>query len=197
MKAGCGHIPPRRLKASQVTYLGCPLWSTVKTMTRKTLVKVTILVFLITVVVGFVAALQVRNSFVPSVDYSTLSNRGPQRVINAPGGQAVVTVPGGNKGRVQELFADFNSVVKRGQRPSYIHLQFLTESGVPSLTGGISGRFIGGSAAAAFAWYFEWPSLVPTLAIAIAFGFSTADRRLLRILPGRPAAVSYPIETLR
>ena len=166
-------------------------------MTRKTVVKVTILVFLITGVVGFVAALRVPDFFVPSVDYSASINRGPQRAINAPGVQAGVTVPVGNKGRVQELFADFNSVVKRGQRPGYIHFQFLTESSVPSLTGGIAGRFIGGSAAAAFAWYFEWPSLVSTLAVAIAFSFSTADRRLLRILPGRRAAVSYSIEALR
>src|SRR4030095_11435820 len=47
-----------------------------------------------------------------------------------------------------------------GARPNYIRLQFLTESVVLSLTGGIIGMVIGGSVAAAFAWYLDWPALV-------------------------------------
>src|SRR5688572_4631674 len=89
-------------------------------MTKKTVVRVTILVFLIIVVVAAMAALRVRNSFVPGVDYFTATiDEGPlQKVINATGSvQTVVTVPVGSQvsGQVQELFADFNSVVKRGQ----------------------------------------------------------------------------------
>jgi HlyD family secretion protein len=89
-------------------------------MTKRTVVKITIPVFLIIVVVAAMAALRVRNSFVPSVDYFTATmEEGPlQKVINATGSvQTVVTVPVGSQvsGQVQELFADFNSVVKRGQ----------------------------------------------------------------------------------
>jgi len=84
-----------------------------------------------------------------------------------------------------------------GARPSYIRLQFLTESVVLSLTGGIAGMLIGGSAAAAFAWYFEWPSLVSTLAVAIAFSFSTAIGVFFGYYPAHKAAALDPIEALR
>ena len=84
-----------------------------------------------------------------------------------------------------------------GARPSYIRLQFLTESVVLSLTGGIAGMLIGGSAAAAFAWYFEWPSLVSTLAVTIAFSFSTAIGVFFGYYPAHKAAALDPIEALR
>ena len=89
-------------------------------MTKRTLVKVTIPIFLIVVVVAAMAAVRVRRSISPSVDYFTATiERGPLRkVISATGTvQTVVTVPVGSQvsGQVQELFADFNSVVKRGQ----------------------------------------------------------------------------------
>jgi putative ABC transport system permease protein len=84
-----------------------------------------------------------------------------------------------------------------GARPSYIRLQFLTESVVLSLTGGIAGMLIGGSAAAAFAWYFEWPSLVSTLAVAIAFSFSTGIGVFFGYYPAHKAAALDPIEALR
>src|SRR5688572_13789376 len=89
-------------------------------MTKKTLIKVAVPVVLIIVVVAAVAAINVRNSFVPSVEYFTTTlERGPlQKIITATGSvQTVVTVPVGSQvsGQVQELYADFNSVVKRGQ----------------------------------------------------------------------------------
>jgi putative ABC transport system permease protein len=84
-----------------------------------------------------------------------------------------------------------------GARPSYIRLQFLTESVVLSLTGGIAGMLIGGSAAAAFAWYFDWPSLVSTLAVLIAFSFSTAIGVFFGYYPAHKAAALDPIEALR
>ena len=89
-------------------------------MTKKTIIKITVPVFLIVVVVAAVAAVKVRTAFVPSVEYFTSAvERGPmQKVISATGTvQTVVTVPVGSQvsGQVQELFADFNSVVKRGQ----------------------------------------------------------------------------------
>jgi len=84
-----------------------------------------------------------------------------------------------------------------GARPSYIRLQFLTESVVLSLTGGIAGMLIGGSAASAFAWYFDWPGLVSTLAVTIAFSFSTAIGVFFGYYPAHKAAALDPIEALR
>jgi putative ABC transport system permease protein len=84
-----------------------------------------------------------------------------------------------------------------GARPSYIRLQFLTESVVLSLTGGFAGMLIGGAAAAAFAWYFEWPSLVSTFAVVLAFSFSTAIGVFFGYYPAHKAAALDPIEALR
>jgi len=89
-------------------------------MTKKTVVTITIPVFLIIVAVAAMAALRVRRSLTTNTEYFTqIIEEGPlQKVINATGSvQTVVTVPVGSQvsGQVQELFADFNSVVKRGQ----------------------------------------------------------------------------------
>jgi len=89
-------------------------------MTKRTVIKITIPVFLIILVVAAMAAVRVRKSLLPPVEYFTATiERGPlQKIINATGSvQTVVTVPVGShvSGQVQELFADFNSVVKRGQ----------------------------------------------------------------------------------
>lgn len=89
-------------------------------MTKRTLVKITIPIFLIIFVVAAFAALRVRSSLQPTVEYftSTIEQGSLQKVISATGSvQTVVTVPVGSQvsGQVQELFADFNSVVKRGQ----------------------------------------------------------------------------------
>jgi len=84
-----------------------------------------------------------------------------------------------------------------GARPSYIRLQFLTESIVLSLIGGITGMLIGGAAAAVFAWYVEWPTLVSTLAVVIAFSFSTAIGVFFGYYPAHKAAALDPIEALR
>jgi len=88
-------------------------------MTKKSLVKITIPIILLILVVTTVAALKLRTS-AKGVDYFTATvTEGPlQKTINATGVvQTVVTVPVSTQvsGQVQELFADFNSVVKRGQ----------------------------------------------------------------------------------
>src|SRR5262245_28860307 len=89
-------------------------------MTKRTVIKITIPVFLIILVVAAMAAVRVRRSLLPPVEYFTATiEKGPlQKIINATGSvQTVVTVPVGSQvsGQIQELFADFNSVVKRGQ----------------------------------------------------------------------------------
>lgn len=89
-------------------------------MTKRTLIKITIPVVLLIVVVTAVAAFRGRRSFQRGVEYFTSSvvMGNLQKVISATGSvQTVVTVPVGSQvsGQVQELFADFNSVVRRGQ----------------------------------------------------------------------------------
>lgn len=89
-------------------------------MTKRTLIKITIPVFLIVVVVAGMAAFKVRRSLAPTGEYFTspVVRGNLLKVISATGSvQTVVTVPVGSQvsGQVQELFADFNSVVRRGQ----------------------------------------------------------------------------------
>jgi HlyD family secretion protein len=89
-------------------------------MTKRRLIRITILVVLIIFVMAGVAALRVRRSLQSGVEYFTSSvvDGNLQKIISATGSvQTVVTVPVGSQvsGQVQELFADFNSVVKRGQ----------------------------------------------------------------------------------
>jgi len=84
-----------------------------------------------------------------------------------------------------------------GARPSYIRLQFLTESVVLSIAGGALGMIGGGAAAAVIAWYLNWPSLVSGLAVTIAFGFSTAIGVFFGYYPAHKAAALDPIEALR
>jgi HlyD family secretion protein len=90
-------------------------------MKKKTLIKLLVLVFLVIGAVAGAAALTLRlRRGGETTEYFTAPvTLGPvRRVINATGVvQTVVTVPVGSQvsGQVQELFADFNSVVKRGQ----------------------------------------------------------------------------------
>src|SRR5678815_1153675 len=89
-------------------------------MTKKTIVKITVPIFLIIVVVAAMAAVKVRRSLTSTTEYFTapVEQGMMQKIVSATGTvQTVVTVPVGSQvsGQVQELFADFNSVVKRGQ----------------------------------------------------------------------------------
>jgi putative ABC transport system permease protein len=84
-----------------------------------------------------------------------------------------------------------------GARPSYIRLQFLAESVVLSLTGGIVGMILGATGAAGIASYLDFPSLLSGLAVVVAFGFSTAIGVFFGYYPAHKAAQLDPIEALR
>ena len=84
-----------------------------------------------------------------------------------------------------------------GARPNYIRLQFLTESLVLSVGGGLIGMILGGTAAALIASALGFPSLVSSLAVGIAFGFSSAIGIFFGYYPAHKAAGLDPIEALR
>jgi HlyD family secretion protein len=88
-------------------------------MTKRTLFKITIPIILIILVATVAAAFLTRKSTATTDYFTAVVAEGPlAKTINATGVvQTVVTVPVGSQvsGQVQELFADFNSVVKRGQ----------------------------------------------------------------------------------
>jgi HlyD family secretion protein len=89
-------------------------------MSKKSLIKVTVAILLLVVVLtAAAAAFRMRKSTTTTDYYTAVVVEGPlAKTVNATGVvQTVVTVPVGSQvsGQVQELFADFNSVVKRGQ----------------------------------------------------------------------------------
>jgi len=88
-------------------------------MTKKTIIKITIPIVLIILVVIVAAAIRLRKSTSTTHYFTAAVVEGPlAKTVNATGVvQTVVTVPVSTQvsGQIQELFADFNSVVKRGQ----------------------------------------------------------------------------------
>jgi putative ABC transport system permease protein len=84
-----------------------------------------------------------------------------------------------------------------GARPNYVRLQFLTESLVLSLMGGLIGVLIGGSIAALVSKILGWPTLVSGLSVLISFAFATVIGIFFGYYPAHKAAALDPIEALR
>ena len=84
-----------------------------------------------------------------------------------------------------------------GARPNYVRLQFLTESLVLSLMGGLIGVLIGGSLAALVSKILGWPTLVSGLSVLVSFGFATVIGIFFGYYPAHKAAALDPIEALR
>ncbi len=84
-----------------------------------------------------------------------------------------------------------------GAHGNDILLQFLIESIVLSLMGGVLGILAGWGASEFLSYYNNWPTLVSTSAVTIAFFFSGAVGVFFGFYPARKAAQLDPIDALR
>ena len=84
-----------------------------------------------------------------------------------------------------------------GAKTSTIMFQFLTESIILCLIGGIVGFILGVGMAAAVAWYAGISIKIEATTIAIAVGFSSAVGIFFGLYPARKAAKMLPIDALR
>jgi len=83
-----------------------------------------------------------------------------------------------------------------GARGEDILLQFLVESGVIAMSGGIAGAALGTAAAKVLSRIAGWPTLVSPESIALAFFFSLAIGVFFGFYPARQASRLDPIEAL-
>jgi putative ABC transport system permease protein len=84
-----------------------------------------------------------------------------------------------------------------GARGSDVLYQFLVEALLISLVGGGLGIAAGFGSAEFVKWYREWPAVVPTDAIILAFGVAAGIGIFFGYYPARKAAALDPIEALR
>lgn len=84
-----------------------------------------------------------------------------------------------------------------GAKTSTIMFQFLTESIILCLIGGLIGLILGVSGALAVAAFLNIPIAVKASTVAIAVGFSSAIGIFFGIYPAKRAAQMTPIEALR
>ncbi len=78
-----------------------------------------------------------------------------------------------------------------------ILLQFLVESTILCLLGGLLGLALGATVSALLARYAGWQTVVTTASALTAFGFSAAVGMIFGIWPAKRAAALDPIEALR
>ena len=84
-----------------------------------------------------------------------------------------------------------------GSRGSYIRMQFLAESVILCMLGGLIGVIVGIGLSLAIASVMGWPSFVSPQAASIAFLFSAATGIFFGYYPAHKAASLDPIEALR
>jgi len=84
-----------------------------------------------------------------------------------------------------------------GSRGSHIRLQFLAESVILCMFGGVIGVLAGNGLSLAIARILGWPSLVSAEAATIAFLFAAATGVFFGYYPAHKAASLEPIDALR
>jgi putative ABC transport system permease protein len=84
-----------------------------------------------------------------------------------------------------------------GARGSDVLTQFLVESVVMSLLGGVVGLVVGFAGAAILGRVMGWSTATPLAAVVVAVGFSAAVGMFFGYYPARKAAALDPIQALR
>jgi len=84
-----------------------------------------------------------------------------------------------------------------GARSSVVQTQFLVESLVLGLTGGVMGILLGCGVSVMLSKVFDWPSLISPVSVVVSALFSMAIGAFFGYYPARKAANLDPIEALR
>jgi putative ABC transport system permease protein len=84
-----------------------------------------------------------------------------------------------------------------GARSKHVERQFLIESVVLGLAGGVAGILFGLGISVALSRVFQWPTLISPLAVVTSAAFSMAIGVFFGFYPARKAANLDPIEALR
>jgi len=84
-----------------------------------------------------------------------------------------------------------------GAMQRHIMFQFLAESLLLTVLGGLAGIALGVLASTGIAWWFKWPVLISWEAVTAAVGFSGAIGVFFGYYPARKAALLNPIDALR
>jgi ABC-type antimicrobial peptide transport system permease subunit len=84
-----------------------------------------------------------------------------------------------------------------GSRPSYIRLQFLAESIMMSITGGLIGIAAGGTLATLLSLAIGFGMIVSIESVIVSFLFATAVGIFFGFYPAHKAASLDPIDALR
>ena len=78
-----------------------------------------------------------------------------------------------------------------------ILLQFLIESAVLAMVGGIAGIILGASVSFALSRFAGWAAVVTARSVLLAFAFSASVGVIFGLWPARKASLLSPIEALR
>lgn len=84
-----------------------------------------------------------------------------------------------------------------GASETAVQMQFLSEAVVMSLVGGFIGLVVGVIGSTLIAYFLQWPTVVPLVAIFAAVLFSACIGIFFGYYPARKAAALDPIEALR